>query len=129
MQTVTNHRAILVSLAAAVLGLGACGGNEAPALESPFIPSASVELPIDPYSSSGSWKIPEQVQPGRYRVTANSDPVVSLRWYTLCRDPFCEDTISETTSYASEGGDYVTIPSDGSVRGIKNNGVKLGPAE
>ena len=124
-------RSSLVLAAAAIALTAACSSPDEQPIQngSPFQPSTSYEQVTDPYSSSGTWAIPEQIKPGRYKVTANSDPVTSLRWYTLCADKYCERSLSETTRYASEGGDYVVIPDDGSVRGIKNNGVKLGAAE
>lgn len=83
------------------------------------------QLPQDPYSTNGDWKIPEQIQPGVYKVLPGFQDVVSLRWYHLCSDSFCQQQIPGTTQYAQEGGTYLTIPSDGSVKGFHNNGVRL----
>ena len=117
--------ALAVSVAAATLLLGACssGGDE----PTPAVPGSNTQPAAlaDPYTSNGTWAVPDQIAPGRYRVTPNTDPVVTMRWYQLCADPYCEKNLPETTRYASAGGDFLLIPNDGSVRGMKNNGVKL----
>lgn len=86
--------------------------------------------PPDPYSNNGVWSVPDQIKPGTYAVQPNGDDVVSLRWWSMCRDDKCLSQIDETTGYAPEGGGaiYIKIPDDGSVKGFHNNGVRLTPA-
>ncbi|MDO3645877.1 hypothetical protein [Nocardia mangyaensis] len=57
------------------------------------------------------------------------NPAVSMRWYQLCSDKYCEQIIDTSTQYVYEGGTFVNIPGDGSVRSMINTGVKLKMAD
>lgn len=121
-------RLAFAAIAIGVLAVAGCSGNapdSAPTHGDAGGYTDIQQLPKDPYSTNGDWKIPEQIQPGVYKVLPGFDPVVSLRWYHLCSDSLCQQQIPGTTQYAQDGGTYLTIPSDGSVRGFHNNGVRL----
>jgi hypothetical protein len=132
MKTTKTLAAVAATFALGA-GLIGCSSDSEPApTKTPDLGSYFSEpeqQPVDPYASNGTWKIPEQIAPGRYHATPNNDPVVTMRWFQLCADPYCDQVMSETTEYVQAGGTYVLIPDDGTVKGIKNMGVKLEPVE
>lgn len=119
----------LAAVAAGVLALGACdtADNVTFEREVPYSMPGSIPDAVDPYNSNGIWTVPQDVVPGRYRVTENTEPVTSLRWMQLCADPYCEQPTGGSTEDMAYGHEnrFIVIPDDGSVQAYRNNGVKL----
>ena len=123
---------VALMIPVAAISIAACQSQYGPS-DPHAVTSSDTHIPgpPDPYSNNGVWSVPDQIKPGTYAVRPNGDDVVSLRWWTMCRDDKCLDKISETTGYAPDGGGaiFITIPDDGSVKGFHNNGVRLTPSE
>ena len=127
--------ALMIPIAA--VSIAACQ-NQPPSRDTQMATSSDTSIPgpKDPYSTNGCWKIPDDIKPGRYELKANTQDVVSLRWWSLDTDAYCQHKVDGADAanqgyhdmgYVTEGEGpmYLVIPSDGSVKAFENNGVQL----
>ncbi|WP_280420052.1 hypothetical protein [Nocardia carnea] len=77
---------------------------------------APVVKVVDPYSTTGMWRVPQDIAPGTYQATTTS-----TGYWKLCRTAACEigtDGFIDNDLYQTQT--YLTIPADAAYVEIKN---------
>ena len=112
-------------VAALALGLSACAA--APTQHPSIVIGAQVGveegIALNPYETDGTWKIPDEIKPGEYRVESTAP----IAWYQFCTDVFCtpKSIIPGSNMMVPAGGGYVVVPADAAA--INMRGIRLHP--
>ena len=78
--------------------------------------------PVDPYSSTGTWLVPEEIAPGTYRVTLLSN---RSGYTAVCADFACRPGPGMIGNDIHDGPGVLVVPPDAVAVELKN--VELTP--
>ena len=116
--------ALVVTAAAAVLGLTGCVPEEIEGKPTPtterlvdagvgewIAPTSTIEIPapVDPLSTNGTWLVPQDIPYGTYRTTPTSD-IVS--YWALCADLACQPGPGMIQNEILDGQGFIVIGPD-----------------